>query len=349
LDNLHPITFRYHCTYCSFWSFCEIYCEKKFKFFLLLPIGCLKKFLILQGLYLMADISIGFSSSYSDYGMYPTGSTRARVEKDEAEQPKPPTLKVAGQDIGDDGVPVEKNIQTEEEKKTSGETGEENGDESKKSLGGKELTADDLQVINELKRRDMEVRAHEAAHIAAGGRYITSGASFSYQSGPDGKRYANGGEVGIDSSPVSGDPAATIMKMQAVRGAALAPANPSAADVGIAARAGQTAAQARVELAKENTEKLKGDDKEPVAEEQAESEDVDNAQGGETTTENALNTKSSTDEAKPAEAEKSTHTDDVDRKQHAGKTAYGMDGATSIGVIGGNKAGQGAGSFELLA
>ena len=36
------------------------------------------------------------------------------------------------------------------------------------------------------------------------------GASYEYDNGPDGKRYAVGGEVSIDTSTVSGDPQATI-------------------------------------------------------------------------------------------------------------------------------------------
>jgi hypothetical protein len=103
--------------------------------------------------------------------------------------------------------------------------------------------------LAKLRSRDAEVRAHEAAHAAAGGAHIRGGASFSYQKGPDGKLYAVGGEVGIDASPVAGNPQATISKMQQVRGAALAPANPSGADRAVAAKAAQTEARARQQLA----------------------------------------------------------------------------------------------------
>ena len=103
--------------------------------------------------------------------------------------------------------------------------------------------------IAELKRRDQEVRQHEAAHMAAGGAYVRGGASYSYQPGPDGRRYAVGGEVSIDASPVGDNPEATIAKMQRVRGAALAPANPSGQDLAVAARASQTERQARMQAA----------------------------------------------------------------------------------------------------
>ncbi len=105
--------------------------------------------------------------------------------------------------------------------------------------------------LQSLKRRDREVRAHEAAHVAAGGAYIRGGTSFSYQTGPDGKRYAVGGEVGIDTSAVPGNPQATIAKMQQVRAAALAPASPSGQDRAVATQASRAENQARMEAAEQ--------------------------------------------------------------------------------------------------
>ncbi len=114
-----------------------------------------------------------------------------------------------------------------------------------------ELTDEEKQQVQKLEVRDREVRAHEMAHIAAGGQYVRGGANFEYQTGPDGKRYAVGGEVSIDSSEVSGDPEATVRKMQVVRKAALAPAQPSAQDRAVAAQASQTQVQARAEIREE--------------------------------------------------------------------------------------------------
>lgn len=120
------------------------------------------------------------------------------------------------------------------------------------------LSEADLKVIRELKQRDSEVRAHEAAHLAAASGIATSGASFSYQQGPDGVRYAIGGEVSIDTSPVSGDPAATIRKADTIRRAALAPAQPSGPDLAAAASATAMAAQAQAELLQKNQESQNG-------------------------------------------------------------------------------------------
>jgi hypothetical protein len=94
------------------------------------------------------------------------------------------------------------------------------------------------QQVEELKARDREVRLHEQAHARVGGQYAGS-PSYEYQRGPDGNNYAVGGQVMIDVAEVPNDPKATIDKMQTVRAAALAPAEPSGADRAIAADATQ--------------------------------------------------------------------------------------------------------------
>lgn len=98
--------------------------------------------------------------------------------------------------------------------------------------------------IKELVDRDQEVRTHEQAHQAAGGQYASS-PTYQFSMGPDGKRYATGGEVSIDIGTIPGDPEATIAKMQQVRAAALAPAEPSAQDLSVARSATAKEAQAR--------------------------------------------------------------------------------------------------------
>lgn len=102
--------------------------------------------------------------------------------------------------------------------------------------------------IQALKARDSEVRAHEQAHLAAAGGLATSGASFQYVTGPDGQRYASGGEVGIDVSPVANDPQATLLKAETIRRAALAPAQPSGQDLSVASKAAAMANKASAEL-----------------------------------------------------------------------------------------------------
>ncbi|WP_289076097.1 putative metalloprotease CJM1_0395 family protein [uncultured Pseudoalteromonas sp.] len=126
-----------------------------------------------------------------------------------------------------------------EQQQASEDTPEEEQDQQQLEL--------EQQQIEELKARDTEVRVHEQAHASVGGQYAGS-PSYEYQRGPDGTNYAVGGEVQIDVSEIPGDPQATIDKMQTVRAAALAPAEPSSADRAIAADATQKMAAAQAEL-----------------------------------------------------------------------------------------------------
>jgi len=115
-------------------------------------------------------------------------------------------------------------------------------------------------IVRQLRARDREVRAHEGAHVAAGGGLVRGGPSYSYQTGPDGRQYAIGGEVQIDASPVADDPEATLIKSGQIRAAALAPANPSSQDLRVASNANQLASRARVDIAVQRREEAKLDD-----------------------------------------------------------------------------------------
>ena len=128
------------------------------------------------------------------------------------------------------------------------------GAETKQNTGKTEaLTPAEQSQVASLQTRDAQVRAHEAAHIAAGSGVVSGGASFSYQRGPDGRLYAVGGEVPIATS--GGDtPEETIATAQKIRTAALAPADPSPQDYKVAATASLMEARARQELAVERRE-----------------------------------------------------------------------------------------------
>ena len=130
------------------------------------------------------------------------------------------------------------------------------GQESNAQVGG--LSEEELKLVDALQQRDREVRAHEQAHKSVGGS-LAGAVSFSYQAGPNGKRYAVGGEVPIDASSVPGDPAATIVKMNTVKAAATAPVDPSAQDQSVAASASRVLAQARKELAAQGIENMRSE------------------------------------------------------------------------------------------
>lgn len=102
--------------------------------------------------------------------------------------------------------------------------------------------------IQSLKDRDKDVRNHEQAHLSAAGGIAVSGASFQFVTGPDGQRYAVGGEVSIDTSAVANDPVATLRKAETIRRAALAPAQPSAQDYSVASKAAAMANKASIDI-----------------------------------------------------------------------------------------------------
>jgi len=103
------------------------------------------------------------------------------------------------------------------------------------------------QIIRSLESRDKAVRNHESAHAAVGGS-LTGAPSYSYEIGPNGKKYAVDGEVSVDLTPIASDPTKTIVKMNKVQAAALAPANPSAQDIRVAASAASIMLEAQAEL-----------------------------------------------------------------------------------------------------
>jgi len=122
------------------------------------------------------------------------------------------------------------------------------------------ITDAERQQLEELSRRDREVRAHEAAHLAAAGQHAASGAKYTFTRGPDGRSYAIGGSVDIDTSQEA-SPEATIRKADQIRRAALAPAEPSSQDRAVAAQATNMRLQAQTELVKlQAREKLERED-----------------------------------------------------------------------------------------
>lgn len=123
--------------------------------------------------------------------------------------------------------------------------GNENAPEK---ISGQTVDVEQQKEIQALKERDQEVRAHEQAHLSAAGGIAVSGAKFQFVTGPDGQRYATGGEVSIDTSPVPGDPQATLRKAETIRRAAMAPAQPSGQDYSVASKAAAMASRASIEL-----------------------------------------------------------------------------------------------------
>jgi hypothetical protein len=121
-------------------------------------------------------------------------------------------------------------------------------DKENKSKNSKKITPEQEKEISELEKRDHEVKTHENAHKSAGGSLVHGAAAYSYTTGPDGKQYAIGGEVKIDMSYDAQNPRETIQKMEQVKRAALAPAEPSAQDRSVASAASDIEQQAGSEI-----------------------------------------------------------------------------------------------------
>ena len=117
------------------------------------------------------------------------------------------------------------------------------------------LSDEEEAMLRELEARDIAVRAHEMAHMAAGAG-LTSGASFTFQRGPNGRQYAIGGEVQIDMSSGS-TPEDTLNRAKRILSAASAPTDPSAADAAVAMQAAQMLQAAQVEIAQVKQEQTR--------------------------------------------------------------------------------------------
>jgi hypothetical protein len=142
-----------------------------------------------------------------------------------------------------------KHSEQEANKQNSDGTGESKPGQTSSSHN-QQSSAEELaniEIIRGLENRDKAVRSHESAHAGVGGSF-TGAPSYSYEIGPNGKKYAVAGEVSVDLTPIAGDPTKTIVKMNKVQAAALAPANPSAQDIRVAASAASIMLEAQAEL-----------------------------------------------------------------------------------------------------
>lgn len=122
--------------------------------------------------------------------------------------------------------------------------------------GPTELTKAEQKQVEDMKKRDKEVRAHEQAHLSAAGGYARGGINLQFATGPDNKRYAVSGHVNLDTGKEK-TPEATLRKAAIIRKAALAPANPSSTDRQVAAQATQMALEARREIQQQSQQEIK--------------------------------------------------------------------------------------------
>lgn len=120
----------------------------------------------------------------------------------------------------------------------------------RKGATGK-LSEAEERKLRELRETDARVRRHEEAHRAAAGSLYRGGPNYTYETGPDGKRYAVAGSVQIDTSP-GRTPEETVQKAAQIRRAALAPMDPSGTDRAVASKATRMEDAARRALARKS-------------------------------------------------------------------------------------------------
>jgi len=130
--------------------------------------------------------------------------------------------------------------------------------------GPNNLTPQERQLVQKLRRIDRKVRAHERAHLAAAGPFAQGGPSFEFIDGPVSRQYAVGGSVSLDTSKAD-TPEETIDKMSTVRQAALAPANPSPQDMQVANEASQKLQEARQKKRRQERRKRQGESNQVTA------------------------------------------------------------------------------------
>jgi len=154
----------------------------------------------------------------------------------------------------EDETRVKKPSQTEKLQKEQ----EQQLEKTSKDKSDNELSPAEEEMVAKLEARDAEVKAHEAAHQAAGGG-MTGAATYTYQQGPDGKMYAIGGEVSISMSSGS-SPEETIANARQLAAAAMAAGEPSPQDFSVAASARVMEMKAQQQLARERDNQILGQD-----------------------------------------------------------------------------------------
>lgn len=140
--------------------------------------------------------------------------------------------------------------------------------EQTQMINGVELTIQQAQQVRELQSIDRNVKAHEAAHQAAGGG-LAGAASFR----PDNQMYATAGEVPIRMQK-GRTPEETIANARQVVAAAMAPADPSPQDYKVAANALKMEFEARAEATKLKAQEAQ--EKKEENEEKQENLDINN-------------------------------------------------------------------------
>lgn len=160
-------------------------------------------------------------------------------------------------DINDEATISDEAKALFEKDKTNSVQGQPSSDEAQENKNTttqskNDLTPEQEQEVAKLKARDAEVKTHEQAHLSAASGISASAPTYTYETGPDGEKYAIGGEVSI-TVVQTGNPQKDLQSAQTMRAAALAPSQPSSQDLSVA----------------RNADKMIEDDKKQIEEEKS--------------------------------------------------------------------------------
>jgi hypothetical protein len=190
------------------------------------------------------------------------GLAAAEMEAEEAEKEVAWVQSAVAGTEKETAVAQPAEVETEEEAAGS-QSAEDEKDSGPTEGAVKELTPEEEAQVRKLAQRDREVRAHEQAHVAASGG-LAGSPSYEYQTGPDGRRYAVGGEVSIRRGGAT-DTDQALREAEAVKRGATAPAKPSSQDMAVAARADADIQRLRAKKAQERREGKEDRDEGPAA------------------------------------------------------------------------------------
>ncbi|MCK5110299.1 MAG: hypothetical protein KAQ94_02175 [Arcobacteraceae bacterium] len=107
------------------------------------------------------------------------------------------------------------------------------------------------RVLEKFKSMDSNTRSHEQAHASLAN--TTTPIQYNYQMGPDGKMYATGGHVRLDTS-MPDDPKAASVKLDQIKRSATANGDMSSADGSIAI--GANLMKMRLQLEEDNSQQV---------------------------------------------------------------------------------------------
>lgn len=214
-------------------------------------------------------INLGILSAYSAYtgqtnSAYGLTRTTSAEDKQDSSDAKKSTDLASRDEINDQAIISDEAMslleadKKDSDEKASSENKSDSQEDSKfkgseEDKFNKKLSPEEEQEVDKLKARDAEVKAHEQAHLAAASGINASAPTYDYQTGPDGQKYAVGGEVNISFSEGS-DPEKNIANAEIMKAAAMAPSQPSGQDMMVAKKADKIIEEQKQKLAEQQAE-----------------------------------------------------------------------------------------------